>query len=213
MKFRYFIISILSFLTTCTIDAQTFFYKRSQIINRGNVKKVNDDAHYITFTQSVCYDSDKNGISINSSNLKFIKKQNDILCYYGNSFWGADCYCYVSISKDRINFKKNNIIYVYEKINPKQNTAKLRKEHAQNNIYIKSPLQNSTESNSSYRKKRKKCPACNGEGKGIDQIIYTPNYTGKSNDIYCNICRRVMSNHTHHQSVCRTCHGKGYIEY
>ena len=208
---------IFLILTACTTNAQTYFYKRTSIINGNNVKKVNDDAHYITFNKSVCYDSDKNGISTNSLKLRFIKSSNNILCYYGECYWGTDSYYYVSTSKDRINLKNDNTIYVYERTTPQQNTAKLRNEHTQNNMQIQAPqnniFNNTQSTNPSLNKKRKVCPACNGKGKGMDQITYTPNYTGQSNDIYCNICKRIMPDHTHHQPICRTCYGKGYIEY
>lgn len=58
----------------------------------------------------------------------------------------------------------------------------------------------------------RKCPFCNGTGKGTDQITYSTNYTGRDNSRYCSICRCVKDAHTHHQPMCRTCMGKGYIE-
>ncbi|MDR0989386.1 MAG: hypothetical protein LBM06_08015 [Prevotellaceae bacterium] len=60
---------------------------------------------------------------------------------------------------------------------------------------------------------RKKCSGCNGTGKGVDKIIYAPNYTGKNNDEYCSQCGSVKSAHSHHSTRCSGCHGKGYIEY
>ncbi|MCM1292929.1 MAG: hypothetical protein NC111_03530 [Bacteroides sp.] len=55
------------------------------------------------------------------------------------------------------------------------------------------------------------CPGCNGTGKGPDQITYATDYTGNSS-VYCNTCGRTMARHSHHQPMCRTCYGKGYIE-
>lgn len=59
---------------------------------------------------------------------------------------------------------------------------------------------------------RKKCTACNGTGKSADRITYSTNYTGHDNSRYCSTCGRVMDAHTHHQPMCRTCNGKGYLE-
>lgn len=211
MKFCFFLVM---FLSVYTINAQTYFYKRIKIINKTHIENVNDDAHYITFTKDRCYDSDENGISNNSLGLEFIKSNNNILCYYGYCFWGSDCYYYVSASKDRININNNGIIYVYEKIDSQSNTAKLRQENVQTDIYVQSPQQVFIDNTETFKSIYKKtCPACNGSGKSIDQIIYTPNYTGRSNDIYCKICNKVMPDHTHHQPMCRACYGKGYIEY
>lgn len=58
---------------------------------------------------------------------------------------------------------------------------------------------------------RRTCPGCNGTGKGPDQITYSPDYTG-NNNVYCSACGRTMSRHSHHQPMCRTCYGKGYLE-
>ncbi|UKI44691.1 MAG: hypothetical protein L6U16_04060 [Porphyromonadaceae bacterium] len=54
-------------------------------------------------------------------------------------------------------------------------------------------------------------PGCNGTGKGADEIVWTPNYTGTESLQYCDQCG------THHITPltpprqCRVCYGKGYI--
>lgn len=58
---------------------------------------------------------------------------------------------------------------------------------------------------------RKICPACNGTGKGHEEIMWAPQYT--SAEEYCSTCGRITSIHTHHQPMCRACFGKGFIEY
>ena len=59
---------------------------------------------------------------------------------------------------------------------------------------------------------RRTCPGCNGTGKGADQITYAPEFTGNSPSVYCSICGRTTSRHSHHQPTCRTCYGRGYVE-
>lgn len=55
------------------------------------------------------------------------------------------------------------------------------------------------------------CHACNGTGKGMDQITYSTNYTGTSNDRYCSKCGTTGPAHSHHQPICTGCYGKGRI--
>jgi DnaJ-class molecular chaperone len=59
---------------------------------------------------------------------------------------------------------------------------------------------------------RRVCPGCNGSGKGSDQIVYEPNYTGYDNSRYCYECGKTGPAHSHRSAMCRTCYGKGYIE-
>lgn len=66
-------------------------------------------------------------------------------------------------------------------------------------------------SGSSNHSSRRTCPGCNGTGKGPDQITYATDYTGNSS-VYCSTCGRTTARHTHHQPMCRTCYGKGYVE-
>lgn len=67
-------------------------------------------------------------------------------------------------------------------------------------------------SGSGSNSSRRTCPGCNGTGKGADQITYAPDYTGNSTSVYCSVCGRTTSRHSHHQSTCRVCYGKGYVE-
>lgn len=59
---------------------------------------------------------------------------------------------------------------------------------------------------------KRTCPSCNGKGKGMDQITYRTNYTGTDNTTYCSICGSYKSAHTHSNSTCTVCHGRGYLD-
>lgn len=52
------------------------------------------------------------------------------------------------------------------------------------------------------------CRCCGGTGKGTDQITYSTNYTGNSNDRYCSKCGRTSPAHTHHEPICKCCYGR-----
>lgn len=67
---------------------------------------------------------------------------------------------------------------------------------------------------SSSGSSRQVCHACGGTGKGVDEIKYSPNYTGSMTKKYCSICGYdVDSHHYHIQHSCPSCHGKGYIDF
>ncbi|MDL2223244.1 hypothetical protein LJB98_04000 [Bacteroidales bacterium OttesenSCG-928-M11] len=71
---------------------------------------------------------------------------------------------------------------------------------------------NSFNTPSNTTKSTRTCPGCNGSGKGMDKITYSPNYTGGNNDRYCSQCGTTKAAHTHHAATCTVCRGKGYVE-
>lgn len=56
------------------------------------------------------------------------------------------------------------------------------------------------------------CPSCHGTGKGTDNVTYAPNYTGNQTSVYCSICGRTTSPHTHHTPNCPVCYGRGTVD-
>lgn len=71
--------------------------------------------------------------------------------------------------------------------------------------------QTNIDGGSSNSASKRRCPTCSGTGKGMDEIIWVPNYTGEDNSRYCSECGQTTSAHYHRRSMCRTCYGKGYI--
>ena len=69
----------------------------------------------------------------------------------------------------------------------------------------------SSGSSSGSSSTRRTCPSCNGSGKGMDQIHYSPNYTGGDNSRYCSQCGGTRPAHTHIRQSCQVCYGKGYV--
>lgn len=208
-------ISIILFCTFHTSQAQTYMYKRIMIVENNNKKKMNDDVHYITFNSKGCYESNEKGISENEYKfMKFIKKENNLHCYYGNGFFG-NAYYYFSSDYSRLNIKLNYSTYVYIRVVSSEATASLRikqKIMSTNNMFILPTSSKNADSNSkkhSTKTHRNKCNYC--DETGIDPSpTYGPNYTGKSNSIYCKICHTIKDNHYH--AKCPSCGGKGYYE-
>lgn len=214
------ILSILFLLTLCSVEAsaQTYFYKRIKIVRNGQSTNVNDDGHYMTFGNNCIYDSDKDGFCQWNSNMKYIKTEKGIATYCGQSYHGYS-YCFVSSDRQRLNIREGNDTHVYIRCSPSSSTV-MRQSPSANGGYIVAPItipSNTRDDNlsvpSNRHDKRKICPACRGTGKGTDQKIYQPDITGKLPDRYCRECGRVGPPHQHHTPMCKTCYGKGYLEF
>ncbi|MDE5608305.1 MAG: hypothetical protein K2I64_05175 [Muribaculaceae bacterium] len=209
----------LTLLSVVTVSAQTSFYKRSKIVKQGNVKTCSDDGHYITFGDNCAYDSDRNGYQLFGSNMKYSKTENNIKVYYGTDYHGS-CNWFVALDNSRINVKiPDGTIYVYERCTPGANIA-MRAAPATPPggnyppaVVPSTPSQSHDTpggtSPSSSHKQRRTCPYCKGTGIGMDKITYAPGY----DEVYCEKCGKRGFKHYHQNTVCRTCYGRGYIEY
>lgn len=206
-----FILIILFLIGFQSIKAQTYYYVRVKIVKDGVHTQTNDDGHYMTFGKNCVYDSDENGYCMGNSNMKFIKAEKGIKTYYGTNYHGQN-HCFISSDKSRINIKEDNVTFVYVRSTP-SSTAKRREYQESSNSNIIVPLPNVPNNSSSSRppSNHRVCPSCRGTGKGVDQIIYRPDYTGNQADEYCSKCGKWGSPHSHHTPDCKTCHGLGYI--
>lgn len=209
---------IVALLVTLSIEsqAQTYFYKRVQIIKNGQKQNTNDDGHYLTITDKCIYDSDADGCCEGNSNMKYIKTENGIKTYYGNSYHGP-CYCFASSDFQRLNIKDDDVTYVYVRCTPTSGVKLRQKANSSSNppVFITSPnsIPSSPGSNSSTTNRHRVCPSCNGSGKGVDQIYYRPDYVGNQADEYCPKCGKWGSPHSHRTPMCGTCYGKGYLDF
>ncbi len=220
-RLTFLVLSLLSVLLLPElIVSQTYLYKRVMVVTGNRKTQKNDDAHFLTFTPKGCYESDKNGYSLGSPFINFIKNENGLQCFHGGGFHGEGDY-YFKPDRSRFNLIVGSTVHVYQREPSTRTTASQRnsKKQAPNSVgggnFIPLPLpsiSNPSVPNSTGGKSRRSCPSCKGSGKGQSSIYYSPNYTG-SDEIYCNICGRIMSRHTHTQSSCPTCHGKGFVEY
>lgn len=81
MKHYIYFIFLFSFLFAKGNNSwaqKTYLYKRVMIVKNGARTKKNDDAHYITFTDKGCYESDKDGFTTNNGFVKSTWLQNDL---------------------------------------------------------------------------------------------------------------------------------------
>lgn len=190
--------------------AQTFYYERVAIVKDGHKQEASGDGHFITFTTSGCYDSDKDGITEDTGFRKFLRVENNIRNYYGDSYFGK-AYYYFNSDCSRLNIKEevSGIVYVYvRKSAPAGIKKSLRNKKtlppsvphvspsAVGNIPPMPALESyssSVESSSRSRYGYYTCPSCHGSGK-------------------CPIChgKHLINNgYTGHTIVCASCNNLG----
>ena len=205
--------------------SQTIYYERIEIVKDGKHIADVGDGHYITFNEKGCYDSDKDGFTEKTGFRAYERLDNGITSYYGDSYFGKARYLFNS-SKSRMNIiiDKTKEVYVYVKKDNYDATysrQSKRSSSATGNSIGVSPViivpappviygDGGGQGNTSGRQR---CRACNGTGKGGEQIVYAPNYTGKDNSRYCAQCGHTSSAHTHIRHSCATCNGRGYVSF
>lgn len=228
MRQRRFLLLLfmLSIAGVKTVFSQkTFLYKRVMIVKNGAKTNKNDDAHYITFTDKGCYESDKDGFTTNNGFIKFTKNENNLHCYYGNCSFGSAHY-YFSNDYSRLNVRlDNNTTYVYQRELSGKTTASRRAARSNSNsgggVYVAPPpvINNggsyggggNSGGSSSHRSTSISCSSCNGTGicsgcggkRGSWQN--TGYYTGSGSEswISCGSCRG--------SGRCGVCRGTGKI--
>ena len=168
---------MLSIAGVKTVFSQkTFLYKRVMIVKNGAKTNKNDDAHYITFTDKGCYESDKDGFTTNNGFIKFTKNENNLHCYYGNCSFGTAHY-YFSNDYSRLNVRlDNNVTYVYQRELSGKTTASRRTAHSNSSsggVYVAPPPVinnggscggNSNRSSSRSTSVYQTCKYCRGTG-------------------------------------------------
>jgi len=105
---------------TAPNGGQTFFYKQTEVVNNGNRTAGDNSGQFITFTkQGYCYDSNKDGQSVNNGSLKYINQNPQGLhVYEGDTYWGKANY-YFNGDFTRLNIRTaNGITYIYVKETP-----------------------------------------------------------------------------------------------
>ncbi len=216
LKFILVTIIICLFVFASNAERNIVLYKRTAIVGQSGKRTVNDDAHYITFNRNGCYPSDKNGNAICDEFFRYVKDSNGMHCYAGESNNGFS-ECYFSEKYDRINIKKNNETHVYIRERGNTTTASWRNTEYSGNqsrndyIPVISPASGTTPSQTN-RPTTKICRYCNGTGQTKGRIVYAPDYTGNAVRVWCDICGSSMYPHSHIDTMCKVCHGKGYIE-
>lgn len=211
------LLSFVGFFSICDSSAQTYYYERVAIVKNGVKTSAAGDGHFITFTSKGCYDSDKEGISENTGFREYQTTANNIINYYGESYFGTAHY-YFSADRKRLNIKcdDGNKVYVYELRNAPVGVTKSKRNISarnynsgstsvvvpQTNTYSNPSSTSTDNSTSRSRYGYYTCPTCNGSGKcpichGTN--VRSSYYTGESR-----ICTQCND-----KGQCPSCNGSG----
>ncbi len=233
--FRFFIILIGIIYVPSIVHSQTHYYKLIKKIDNGVEYTNTAGGQYITFEDDKCFDSDKNGISVNNGILVYSLENSgvNIKTYLGNSYFGNAIYRFKSDLSVLNVIVNKNLIYVYRRVTPDTDifTCTLIKKNRSSiyssshdavpitgteytNQYNSSNSQNNSVGTQRQKTKvRKKCAYCNGKGERIQhESVATFGLDGPR--VYCSKCNQFWSYgtvHAHHK--CSHCNGTGYYEY
>lgn len=230
---------LLFLLTELSVTAQnTYYYKLT--------KKVKDDVtttnvsggQFISFTDKACYESDKNGYSVQHGRLDYKYTDNGIKAYVGDSYWGSHTVFLFRNDLSVLNVKTSNgDIYVYKRMAAPAGitTCSLIRKKSEGGgtyvppIYPVYPFQpvypvsgnnssNGTSSgnrnNTTTRQQPTKhtCSLCNGK-KRIPHEANAPQFGLDNNyKITCQECGQQFPRSWGHSHItCPQCHGRGYF--
>ncbi len=103
-------------LITVSLNAQTYFYKLSAVVENGNRHAGNGSGIFVTFIDKGCYDSDIEGCTMNNGFLNLQVKGKSKIQYKGTSYWGAAEYIF-SADYKLLNVVAGDCVYIYNKSN------------------------------------------------------------------------------------------------
>ena len=211
---KLFILSLFLISITTVIAQNTIYYEREAIVVNNRKKSSRGDGHFITFTETHCYDSDIEGISEDTGTLKYIEtNRSGIKTYYGKSIFGEAEYCFAN-DLSRINIYANDTIYVYVRKTPPNGVRKSSRPPKKKQVTIIIPQQDEISVPGKIipeRPDKKKqesrygwydCPSCIGGRCSIcgGDKIRGNEYLG-GEEMICNVCDRYGN--------CSACQGKG----
>ena len=199
------------FFTCClSMSGQTRLYRRIAVVTNATKRTVNDDAHYITFSNKGCYWSDSEGICMDNAFAKYVKDENGLHCYSELSGDGSIIALFFALDYSRINIQYEigkSDVYVWERSG--RTTAPLRQRNAvaSNKGYVPLPVvvdQGGSTTQSPPRSNKTQCLKCGGTGlcntcggKGY--------YLRNAGDehVVCIICNGT--------GKCYVCNGRGFV--
>ena len=221
-----------------TASAQTtYYYKLTKKKVNGVVSENVSGGQFITLVKNgaVCYESDKEGFSVNHGRLDYKSSdENGIKLYVGGSYYGSNSILLFKSDYSSFNIKVGNDVYVYKRATPPAGAmtcSLIRKPESSSSsssggyvppasayqpvilpstTYPSSSSSSSTSTSSSSSRTTTTTPAkrecIRCHGTGRQE------YEGVTFGVdtkYCNECHRTVSS-GHYHSTCQLCHGKGY---
>lgn len=239
MKRELLILIVTISMSNFLFAQSTAYYKLDKIVKDGVPNTNVSGGQFITFTDKCCYESDKDGFSVNHGRMDYRFTENGVKVYSGGSYWGSSSTFLFLTDYSALNVKVNDKeTYVYKKASPpanvttcsliRQKSSDLGSEFVPINPVLPvspqggyTPVQQQGGGDRPVRverdkkeKVRRTCAACNGKGtyeKNGDAVTFGSSTRYK---IRCHTCGyEYWNTQTHSHPACPTCHGKGYVEY
>jgi hypothetical protein len=200
--------------------AQTRYYKQLKVVSADRSERKGDGSgQFITFNNKGCYDSDRNGYTVNNGFLNFGKKDGERAYYSGASYWGNATYVFTE-NYGRLNVRvtSTETTYVYVLSSPPSDAltcALIRKpdSHGVSPVIINPVIINSSANSppptttTSPPVTTKTCSFCKGTGKSPIKTD-APYFGGGIEYVRCSHCGELARPHYHER--CPSCMGRGY---
>lgn len=229
---------ILFSLVFTETQAQTYYYKLTKKIEGESVYTNTAGGQFITFDNTVCFESDKYGYKVNESILHFDKERSKLYkIYIGVAYFGMHSKFKFTSDYRLLNIEtEDGRIYVYKRCQAPASvtTCSLIRKRGNssgnsgsyspsfpNNGYgggyapnkngssSSSRIQNTTPSRKQPTKHT--CSLCNGQRR-IVKNTYPSLYGQSDYQVKCNECGGYFMRSTGHTHItCPQCHGKGYF--
>lgn len=220
---------LLLFLGIGVCSAQdVHYYKLTRIQHKGVSNRNVSGGQFVTFSGSICYESNSKGLSIGNGSLKknASYSNSQYIVYQGSSYWGSSTTFKFNADKSVLNVVLDNgDIYVYKRATPPAGVTTcslIRKKgggdfsgsggsYGGGGGYVPTPNPQPTPQPSPnpgprYVERTYPCTYCHGKGTVADCDSSIPDFTG--NGKYCSECgRNVPMCHIHKR--CPSCNGKG----
>lgn len=213
----------------------TLYYKLVKVAVDEKVSTDVSGGQFITFAAGKCYESDKEGYSVENGSAEFKSEKNGVKTYVGDCYYGKG-FLRFNTDYSKLNIVVDNAVYVYARSNAPAGTTtcSLIKSKPKKSQSISGPFivpmanpqmtittnneqhqsGNSKQAQGGYKPtlNRYRCHHCGGKGERI-QHEYVPTFGLDGPSKYCDKCRESWNHgtlHVHH--TCVHCNGKGYIE-
>ncbi len=231
MKKNILLFSTLLLFCFTSIAQTTYYYKLTKKKVNGVISENVSGGQFITIIKDGCYESDKDGFSVNHGKIKYNRTENGYLIYLGPTYYGENTMLLFKSDYSSFNIKTmDGNVYVYKRATPPAGvtTCSLIRKPAPTTTPSSQPFippvpattypvttypQTTTTSSSSSSTSQpattttatRTCARCHGSGREDrdDGVCFGLDTK------YCNECNRTVSC-SHYHVTCQLCHGKGY---
>lgn len=236
MKKNILLFSILLMFCIVSTAQTTYYYKLTKKKVSGVISENVSGGQFITIIKDGCYESDKEGFSVNHGKIKYNRTENGYLIYFGPTYYGENTMVQFKSDYSSFNIKTmDGDVYVYKRATPPAGvtTCSLIRKPAPSSTpssqpylppvptttypvttYPQTTTTTSSSSSTSTSTSRpttttpakRVCNRCHGTGR---QEKNDGTCFGLGNK-YCNECNQTVPC-SHYHTTCQLCHGKGYL--